>query len=562
MGNKNLHGDEEMDYTRDDDLFYNVPENGTSDPFSDIVQSILSQDKEALRLLGEDEEPEENDVEFSSPDEAFDVNEAELNDYETLDTYNDSGEYRSFDGNREYRSFDASLPDASPEEWYHFSDEDLELDGDDGEDDFDQYDYEPRRQHRGLKIFAHAVLVLLTAFSIVYLFALYTDNAFVSKMRTMYIQTAMSTLNHKWMATAIIPGDIIDDVMRLQYEAENALIGIETEWGDINIETLPSFESETITANSSMESETVVSSEPEEVEESPYEDSDEETFFDLFWEIDYDSMQNYVADHPDVLEDGWAGIDINESGLEDEGTDITTIYGDQVLAINAAEGITLIRVEFPGSRGVMAICKDTSRLSLCAADTLGVIGQTVGRICEANDGILGITGSAFIDPEGAGNGGELSGMMVCSGETYGSPLGDSYKRLELRDDNKMYIVDSYSDLGDGTRDACEFMPAVIIDGEIMSSNWNSPNPRAILGQSSRLETMMVVAEGRLIDSPGCGVEDIAEVMQQYGCVQAMNLDGGTSAIMYYKGETITRCSNQNLPDGRTLPSAWVYHYAE
>lgn len=303
----------------------------------------------------------------------------------------------------------------------------------------------------------------------------------------------------------------------------------------------------------------IVSSEPEEVEESPYEDSDEETFFDLFWEIDYDSMQNYVADHPDVLEDGWAGIDINESGLEDEGTDITTIYGDQVLAINAAEGITLIRVEFPGSRGVMAICKDTSRLSLCAADTLGVIGQTVGRICEANDGILGITGSAFIDPEGAGNGGELSGMMVCSGETYGSPLGDSYKRLELRDDNKMYIVDSYSDLGDGTRDACEFMPAVIIDGEIMSSNWNSPNPRAILGQSSRLETMMVVAEGRLIDSPGCGVEDIAEVMQQYGCVQAMNLDGGTSAIMYYKGETITRCSNQNLPDGRTLPSAWVYH---
>ena len=259
------------------------------------------------------------------------------------------------------------------------------------------------------------------------------------------------------------------------------------------------------------------------------------------------------------MSNGWAGIDINESGLEDEGTDITTIYGDQVLAINAAEGITLIRVEFPGSRGVMAICKDTSRLSLCAADTLGVIGQTVGRICEANDGILGITGSAFIDPEGAGNGGELSGMMVCSGETYGSPLGDSYKRLELRDDNKMYIVDSYSDLGDGTRDACEFMPAVIIDGEIMSSNWNSPNPRAILGQSSRLETMMVVAEGRLIDSPGCGVEDIAEVMQQYGCVQAMNLDGGTSAIMYYKGETITRCSNQNLPDGRTLPSAWVYH---
>ena len=74
----------------------------------------------------------------------------------------------------------------------------------------------------------------------------------------------------------------------------------------------------------------------------------------------------------------------------------------------------------------------------------------------------------------------------------------------------------------------------------------------------RLETMMVVVEGRLSDSLGCGVEDIGEKMLEYGCVQALNLDGGTSAMMYYKGESIIRCSNQALPDGRTLPTAWVY----
>ena len=70
--------------------------------------------------------------------------------------------------------------------------------------------------------------------------------------------------------------------------------------------------------------------------------------------------------------------------------------------------------------------------------------------------------------------------------------------------------------------------------------------------------MMVIAEGRLSDSLGCGVEDIAELLLEYGCVQALNLDGGTSAIMYYKGEYITRCSNTALPGGRTLPTAWVY----
>jgi exopolysaccharide biosynthesis protein len=72
---------------------------------------------------------------------------------------------------------------------------------------------------------------------------------------------------------------------------------------------------------------------------------------------------------------------------------------------------------------------------------------------------------------------------------------------------------------------------------------------------------MVVAEGRSVEYPGCGVADIAEIMLQYGCVQAMNLDGGTSSMMYYKGEYITRCSNSDLPGGRTLPTAWVYRSA-
>ena len=73
---------------------------------------------------------------------------------------------------------------------------------------------------------------------------------------------------------------------------------------------------------------------------------------------------------------------------------------------------------------------------------------------------------------------------------------------------------------------------------------------------------MLVMEGRLTDSVGCGVEECAEILQKYGCVQAMNLDGGTSAIMYYKGECVTRCSNPDLSDGRQLPSAWVYGKTE
>jgi exopolysaccharide biosynthesis protein len=556
MANRDLYDD-----NRQSPQNLGTPEN--EDLFSDIFASIDLSEYEFDSGDIESQEvpaPQSPDTEEAPP---FLLD--ELPDY---DTYDDSGTYRSYDGSHEYRSFDAALPDAPEEGWYHYSDEDDELDEEDYEDldeEEDEEDYEedyPR--HRGLKIFANTLLGLITALSILYLVAVYSNIPFIANLRTMYIQTAMSTINHKWLATAIIPSDIIEDLMRQQYEADDTMNGIESndDWG-VNIEALPNFEDLVEAEEDTDEPEPTEEAIPEEDEvsgEVTYSSAAEKTFFELFYEVDYDSMQAYVAEHPDVLKYGWAYIDINEAGLEEDGTDIYTIHGDQVLAINAYEGVILIRVNLGSSRGVLAICKDTSKVSLCAATTLPSTGQTAGRICEANDGILAITGSAFMD-DGTSNGGQISGLAVCSGVTMGSRLGGSGdKRLELRDDNKMYIVDSTSSVGSGTRDACEFHPALIIDGENVStsSTWTSPNPRAALGQSKYLETMMIIIEGRFTDSPGCSVVAVADKLLEYGCMQALNLDGGTSAIMYYDGEYVTRCSNTAIPSGRTMPTAWVY----
>ena len=58
--------------------------------------------------------------------------------------------------------------------------------------------------------------------------------------------------------------------------------------------------------------------------------------------------------------------------------------------------------------------------------------------------------------DGTSNGGQISGLAVCQGVEMGSRLGQpGDKRLELRDDGKMYIVDSTASVGEGTRDACE-----------------------------------------------------------------------------------------------------------
>lgn len=299
---------------------------------------------------------------------------------------------------------------------------------------------------------------------------------------------------------------------------------------------------------------------------SQEEQSEQEQFYSCFYQLDRDSMEAYVRVHPEVLEQGWSGIDIDAAGLTDSGTELYTTQGDPVLALDAQNGILLIRVVLDGdgnnSRGVLAICKDASQLRLCAASTLPDSGETAGDICRESGGLLALTGSAFLD-DGSSDGGIISGLAICSGTSLGTAMGAAGdKRLELRQDDRMYVVDSADPVGEGTRDTCEFGPAVIVDGKNVaeSSSWNTPQPRAVIGQSDRLETMMVVIEGRLTDSMGCGIAPIAEKLLEYGCVQAMNLDGGTSAILYYKGAYITRCSNTALPEGRKLPTAWVYGY--
>ena len=51
-----------------------------------------------------------------------------------------------------------------------------------------------------------AVVLLLEC---IYCLAVFTDLTPLSDLRDLYIETALGTMNHKWLATALIPGDIV-----------------------------------------------------------------------------------------------------------------------------------------------------------------------------------------------------------------------------------------------------------------------------------------------------------------------------------------------------------------
>lgn len=391
------------------------------------------------------------------------------------------------------------------------------------------------------------VIVMLEA---IYCTAVFSNIPFIANYRTIWIETAMSTLSHHWLATYFIPPAVVSAVTDQVAKAQEGQIGVNSSWNQGSKEKpqLPKKGQ---------------SSEPEEqIQEMP---ADQQAFYEMFYELDPESMNRYVENNPLVAADGWDKIYINEAGLDDEGTDIYTSAGDQVLAIDAKNGALVLRVAGKGYRGVLAIAKDPSRVSVQVSPTLGSYGSYAGDIADAHNGILAMTASGFIDPSGTGNGGILAGYAMCDGQEYGGAhMGWGYKRIELHSDDLMYVTDAQSSVASDTTDAVEFMPALIVDGEILVDDdcgWNAINPRAAIGQNANHDIMMLVTEGRQIDSIGTGVVECANILARYDCMQAINLDGGSSAIMWYDGEYVTRCGNKALPYGRPLPNAFIYEAA-
>ena len=401
-----------------------------------------------------------------------------------------------------------------------------------------------------------------------YFFCVYTNNAFVKKWRTIYINTAMDTMTHQWLATYFIPKDVIDEV-RYEYGVfKAATVGKESTWGKTDTTSSPDGSANNnvthIDPNVTHETE----EKPDELTPEELEKQAEDAFYELFWELDRSSMEAYLAQYPDTLANGWDHIYINEAGFDDDGTSIQTTFGEQVLAIDAKNAVLLVRISGKGYRGVLAVGKDPSRLSIEMASTLGVAGQLSGEIAEAHNGVLAMNANGFLDPNGAGNGGLLAGYSMSNGTAYGDHFSAyAYKRIELHEDNLFYIKDALSPVSEDCTDAAEFTPALIVDGKkIMDDYWTGEQPRACIGQSEKYEILMLVIEGRypLEGILGTSVNNCSEILLQHKCMQAINLDGGSSAMLWFDGEYVTQSSSSPLryTGGRPLPNAWVYKKAE
>lgn len=205
----------------------------------------------------------------------------------------------------------------------------------------------------------------------------------------------------------------------------------------------------------------------------------------------------------------------------------------------------------------MMIIKDPSQVVMATVYNNGwpEYGKDLDVIISERNAIAGVNAGIY---QSAGNkGGQPLGVVVQDGKiTYNNPSGlTGLYMIGLNNDNILIIKDlsgmSSSDFEryvqeEGIRDAHCFQEessdannhfvSLISNGEAreFKGSGSGANPRTAIGQRADGAILLLVTDGRGASGHlGATASDLISIMQEYGAVNAANLDGGSSSTMVY-----------------------------
>ena len=224
------------------------------------------------------------------------------------------------------------------------------------------------------------------------------------------------------------------------------------------------------------------------------------------------------------------------------------------------DGIILEKVHGEGFVGYMMVVLDPSRVILGSVPSMYQIrGYTVEEMVGQFDAVAGINAGGFDDPDGTGNGSIPDTLVVYEGQIYYQHYGVGAGFVGIDDNHILHV-------GKLTRQEIEerniqygvcFGPVLIANGEVAlaENNVGGLNPRTAIGQRSDGAILMLVIDGRQVASIGATYRDLVDIFQDYGAVNACNLDGGSSSMMWYGDGYVNNCAS--VIGIRPVPTAFV-----
>lgn len=224
------------------------------------------------------------------------------------------------------------------------------------------------------------------------------------------------------------------------------------------------------------------------------------------------------------------------------------------------DGIILETVKGEGYTGYMMVVLDPSRVILgTVPESYGIRGYTVEEMCAEFDAVAGINAGGFYDVNGSGNGSAPVTMVAFEGKIY-YPGAGSWNGFVGIDDNHILHVGKMKvkDLEEkNIQYGVGFGPILIANGEVVlpENNPGGLNPRTAIGQRSDGAMLLLVVDGRQAMSIGCTLRDLCDIFLEYGAVNAYNLDGGSSTLMWYEDHYVNNCAS--VVGIRPVPTAFI-----
>lgn len=253
--------------------------------------------------------------------------------------------------------------------------------------------------------------------------------------------------------------------------------------------------------------------------------------------------------------------------LRDSYADDPTARGEEIEKIDLSsehdDTIEVYNIEGGDFKGKLMVVHDPTRVIVGYSSLFPESGETTSRITRNNGGIAGINAGGFLDRGWTGTGGIPMGFIIHDGEV----VYDQYEGKDVKQETVAFTKEGMLIVGKhtvkqlleyGVKEGVSFGPPLIVNGKPTikkgDGGWGIA-PRTAIGQRKTGEVLMLVIDGRTLDSFGATLREVQDILLEYGAVNAANLDGGSSTTMYYNGKVINRPSDK-LGE-RLVPSAFV-----
>ena len=182
-----------------------------------------------------------------------------------------------------------------------------------------------------------------------------------------------------------------------------------------------------------------------------------------------------------------------------------------------------------------------------AGDSFGRnLAEVTSSIAERNGAVFAINGDYY--------GFREKGYVMRGAYLYRKASNTRYpygEDLVIWKDGSFEIVNEAAvtaqELADkGAREIFSFCPALVNQGKVQVfageevERAQITNPRTAIGILENGHYLMVVSDGRTVESRGLSLFQLAELMRDEGCQIAYNLDGGGSSTIWFNGKVLNK----------------------